>query len=383
MSFTARSLHPSLVSATSPFSPNGDLRYDTTRVVLRLPDTEGAVYRVVSATGSSVAGPRSLGTLAKGDHAFTWNGKTNAGAALPNGIYTISVSTTALVSGTTLRGTATRAVRLDTVAPMFSSVIGANSIFYPVVDGYLDAFAGGVKVNEPSTLSMRVYNGAGTLVRALAVNASVAGAYRLTWNGRTAAGTLLPAGTYRFAFTAVDRAANARTTGRYGVGLSLKRLVPKSATLVKAGNSAYASGGSLPCAGADASASDYTNGLWLGNACDPYYDGTQSAAALYAFTLPVAFRYTSLRFDTYGYSFYAPSQIVGDAYNFATAQYDSFSAQDASSTECWRTVSRPAVSGHISGRTVETAINVLDDASATADYDIAQVRLVVTYQVLA
>ncbi|MDQ1699012.1 MAG: serine protease, partial [Frankiaceae bacterium] len=384
VSFVVKSLHPSISGAISPFSPNGDGRRDSSTLVLHIADTETAVWRVYNASNVAVVSVRSLGTLAKGDHSFVWNGRSSSGSLVPNGAYTIVVSTTARVSGSTLVGTASRSVRVDTVAPSITAVRGANSRVYPVKDGYRDSVTLGATVSEPGSLTARIYNPAGALVRTLVLSAPGAGAYSIGWTGRSASGALLPAGAYHFAITAADVAGNRRTTSRYAVTVSLAKLVTKTLTLTKAGDSAFEAGGSSPCAGADASVSDYPNGLWLGNACDPEWDGPyEIAAAFYTFSLPAALAYTGLKFQAYGYSFYAPSEIDGAAYNYGSATYDSLRSYAAGDTPGWYTMSTPAVTGHVSStRVAKFAFDVADDPSGVADFDIDVVRLVVTYQVL-
>ena len=383
VSFTVKSLHPVIAGVTSPFSPNGDKVLDTSRVVLRLPDTESVSWRVTTLTGAVVFGPRGLGTLAKGDHAYVWNGLNNAGRHIANGTYNVLFTTSATVSGAALRGTVSRSVVVDTVAPGLSGVVGSGATFYPVRDGYHDTQALSITSNEASAQSLRILNPAGSLVRALSRSTSGAGAAPLTWDGKTSSGAIATAGTYHFLWVVRDRAGNTRTTGRYNLYVSGKRLVAKSTALLLNGNQAYSAGGSAACADADTSLSEYPAGLWLDNACDPYYDGDQIAAALYHWTLPSAIKYTGLAFDAYGFSLFAPSTLEGAAYNYVTDEYDGFAPQQVGSTPAWHRIVSPSAASHISGRSVDTGIDVVDDASGSADFDIKQVRLTVNYQVLA
>ena len=383
VTFSTLALHPNITSASPVvFSPNGDGRLDTTTLTLRLPDRESASWRVVSSSGAAVTAPRALGLVAAGDHRFTWNGRNAAGNRAADATYRVVVTTTASVSGVTLHGTASRTVRVDTRAPVLAAVTGTGATVYPVIDGFHDSIPLTVRLDEASRVTTTIINSAGGVVRTLVGSVAAPSTFRTSWNGRTASGSLLPAGTYRFSMISQDAASNRRTTNRFSVALSSKRLVTKTASVLKTGNQYTSAYGTAACAGPDTSASDYSAGVWLDNACDPYYDGNQFVIAEYSFTLPVAVRYTSLRFDALGYSLFAPSLLLGDSYNFSTGGYDSAGGVEASSAKAWRTLSRPAVAGHVSGRTVRFAAAVADDSSGSADYDIDSVRVVVAYQVL-
>ena len=74
--------------------------------------------------------------------------------------------------------------------------------------------------------------------------------------------------------TAQDPAGNRRSSAKYSVTVSSKRLVTKTATLDKRGTQFYTAGGSDDyCAGASLSLSYFRPyGLWLANTCSASYD---------------------------------------------------------------------------------------------------------------
>ena len=383
VTFTARALHPRF-TAISPtvFSPNGDGRRDATKATYYLPDTEYVRLRIRNAAGTVIRGPITLGTLTAGTRAFTWNGLTSTGARAANGTYTLELATSRVTSTGTLIGSAVARVRVDRTAPTMSSITGSGTRFYPYPDGYRDNFTAKLTLSEPATVTTTVRTGAGTLVRRWA-GSKPAGPASILWNGRNTAGARVAAGTYYWTLTAQDPAGNRRSSARYSVIVSAKRLVTKTATLTQRGSQYYTVGSSDPsCAGASKSASDfYPYGVWLLNDCDPSY-GNEIAASFYRFTLPAAHSHTSLRVLTYGNSYYAPSTLGAGFTQWATGGV-TIRTISAGSTNAWRTVANVSASGLVnaSGQ-VETGLFVPNDYSTACDFDISHVRLVVTYKVL-
>jgi flagellar hook assembly protein FlgD len=382
VSFTAQSLHPRITSvAPSVFSPNGDRRYDTSTMTYVLPDTQYVRFQVRNAAGVVVRGPSNIGTLSAGTRRLTWNGLLNTGLRAANGSYTLELVTSRGV----MRGFAAARVWVDCTAPTMSSMVGTGTTFYPYPDSYRDNFSPRFTLSERATITMTVRNSAGAMVRNFAVTRAAAGATSITWNGKNTAGSRVAAGTYYWTLTAQDAAGNRRASARYSVLVNARRLVTRTATLSKRGAQYYSAGSSDPsCAGASRSSSDFApNGVWLINACDPYY-GTQIAGATYRFTLPAATSYTSLRVTTYGNSIFSPSTLGAAFTQWATGSYTFTPELSIGSANAWRTIGTVTPTGLVSGsRVVETTLYVPNDYTSASDYDISYVRILVTYKVLA
>jgi flagellar hook assembly protein FlgD len=379
VSFQALSLHPRFTSLSPTlFSPNKDGRRDTTKATYYLPDTESVRFQVRNSSGTVVRGPVGLGTKARGTYSYVWNGLRNDGSRAPSGTYKLELLTSRAITGGTLRGSAVASVRVDLAAPAMSSIAGNGVRFYPYRDGYRDSFSPAVTLSEASTVTLTVKSGTGKVVRSLST-AKTAGRHAITWNGRNTAGSIVAAGTYYWTYTAQDAAGNRRTTARYSVIVSSKRLITKTATLVRNGSSFHGAGGSDSCADADTTLSDYTYGVWLTNFCTYDY---QIAAAIYRFTLPAAHSYSSLRIDSYGYSM--GSATLGALFTrWGTDTYTSTHQITTSTSERWRTIGTVSASGVVSsGRVVEPIVYLPNDTYTFTDYDVAKVRLVVTYKVL-
>lgn len=382
VSFTALSLHPRFTSISpTVFSPNKDGRRDTTTATYYVPDTEAVRFQVRNSSGTVVRGPVNLGTKVKGTYRYIWNGLLNSGSRAPSGTYKLELVTSRAITGGTLRGSAVASVRVDLGAPTMSSITGNGVRFYPYRDSYRDNFAPAFTLNEKSTVTLTVKSSTGKVVRTLSAS-KAAGRSSIVWNGRNTAGSIVAAGTYYWTLRAQDTAGNRRTSARYSVIVSSKRLVTRTATLYKNGSSFTGAGGSEYCADARTYMSDYTYGVWLTNYCDYDYDGLQIAAAIYRFTLPAAVSYSSLRIDSYGYSM-GPATV---GVLFTRWGTDDFTATHQITTPtypAWRTIGTVSPTGVVSSsRVVEPVLYLPNDTYAYTDYDLAKVRLVVTYKVL-
>lgn len=138
--FTADVLHPIILAGSpSPFSPNGYRYKDATTITFSLPETQAAWLSFVTSTGA-VARSVRFGTLAPGRRSWTWNGRSNSGARLADGIYTVNLTTSKVLTGVTVPGLAIRSVRIDNTRPALGAVTGNGTTFYPTRDGYRDWF---------------------------------------------------------------------------------------------------------------------------------------------------------------------------------------------------------------------------------------------------
>lgn len=247
---------------------------------------------------------------------WSWDGKNNIGEIVPwlepsdTSPYRIVLESSKQVSSPApheVSGAANVPVFADNTAAKVGSVLSTPRIFYPYADGYLDTTGLVTSIDEPvASWWMYIRNGAGTTVRTLTGGAATS-KVRATWNGRTAAGTAVPAGTYRIKIMVQDRAGNRTTKDGGLVGVSWKKLVYKSATKkltahLTAQNFFY-----------DAKCTfvygDARPGAWPSSSLEfvsrkstatcpkgpPYYAFTENR-----FTLPSAVKYGTFRISTYG-----------------------------------------------------------------------------------
>jgi flagellar hook assembly protein FlgD len=194
------------VSAISPdgstvgvFSPNGDGVVDTVSTSVSVPEAGSIVVRVTNDAGATV---RSwTATSIAGANALSWDGKATNGGYVPDGEYTLHF--TARDRTGNEGAEKTRVVR---AIGLLSAVKSSAKVFYPQ-DG--DRLAPTVSLSfavaRPSTVTWTIRNAANEVVATHLADAAVgAGTQTWVWNGRTAAGALLPRGTYTSYVTATD-----------------------------------------------------------------------------------------------------------------------------------------------------------------------------------
>jgi subtilisin family serine protease/flagellar hook assembly protein FlgD len=380
--FRSRSLHPR-IGAFSPatFSPNKDGRRDTTRATVRVDRRQSVKITVKDAAGRTVRGPLRLGEKTT-KFAWTWDGRNNKKHFAKSGVYTVVVNSSHAASTLTLRGIVQRTVKVDRTAPKMSGIAGNGVRLYPVKDGYKDSFTPTVTINERSRLTLTVKNRAGKVVRTMSAS-KAAGKRSITWNGRTAARKLLPAGTYTWRLTVQDAAGNRRTSPTYIVKVSAKRLLAKTWTKQVDASTSYSYGGTETCAGASPADSSYAHGMWLLNDCDYAVEGTQLAIGYYRFTLPAAVSYSSLRFSAYGYTYYGPAAIRGSFYlPSADDVRITKPVSRGSSGADWVAWSTSAPGVVDASRQVRVALMVSNEYGDPSDFDAKYVSLKVTYKIL-
>ena len=162
------------------------------------------------------------------------------------------------------------------------------SNFYPYKDGYRDV----VKIKgtrlEPASVAVSIYNSSNRRVRTMSL-ARADGAYSLSWNGRSNAGNLQPAGKYRIVQVLTDAAGMKLSVTKY-VNLSNKRLYYSTRYVTKLGSSVSAVGHT---GNASVTVSS-TTGIARVRASSGSWAG-----AGYQFTLPSATVYKSISFQAY------------------------------------------------------------------------------------
>jgi flagellar hook assembly protein FlgD len=384
VTFTVATLQPQITSGSpNPFSPHHDGRDDKTSFHLHLPDAENVSFSIQNVNHTIIQGPHTPGMLGAGGHSITWDGKNNSGKIAGDGTYTLVVTTTATVNGADLQGTATRTVRVDDTPTHFKGITGNGFTFYPVTDGYLDTFGPKVTVDEGGGLWLEIYNSSGSKVREIAFPHASKGTMQFHWNGRTAGGGLLKAGTYRYFFKAQDAAGNRSLSANYHVNLRHEHIVNKTATLHHDGRDGVLSTTDLSCTGASFGLSAFPHGVWLDNVC-PRSDGDQVIVGAYTFTAPGAVRYNNVRLRSYGNTIDAPEAIAAIIFNWSTHGYDTIGGALVSqnNVNAWTNFGTVSTTNRVSSsRAIKVVIGV-PNITPPEDYDIGLVELTVSYSVL-
>ncbi len=181
------------------FAPNADGYRDTAVWTASTTEAETAMVRILNADGMVVQ--RLSLPATRGSVTFTWNGRDTAGAVVPDGIYDVRISPRDVAGNAA--PTEVRSIRVDTT---LGSVISSKALFYPQDgDALATATSLGFKLARPATVSLRVRDSSGAVVRTLIADESrAAGAWKAAFDGRRDNGTLLPTGSYTAHVTATD-----------------------------------------------------------------------------------------------------------------------------------------------------------------------------------
>jgi spore germination protein YaaH/flagellar hook assembly protein FlgD len=177
------------LSLTAPawFSPNGDGAADGARLAWTSTEPITGVVRIYH--GTTVVRSWPVTNAAGG--ALTWNGRSPAGAALPDGTYS------ARITGRDAAGNVSQAAARVVVDRTLSTLRWGTSPFFPQDGDALKArSAMSVRLSRPAVVTGGIYSGT-MLVRRFWLNTSLgAGLRAWTWDGRNGAGAFVPPGRY-------------------------------------------------------------------------------------------------------------------------------------------------------------------------------------------
>jgi hypothetical protein len=248
-----------------------------------------------------------------------------------------------------------------------------RTTFYPVKDGYRDTVALYVTANEQGvTGTTAVYNSSGVRVRTLRTGAfSDVDETQVTWNGRTAGGTLLASGTYSIRSTFRDASGNA-TTRSVKVALSHKRLVTHSLTYSRVGES-YSTTDRDGAGWVSRAESAWSTGVLLDSGQGS--TGYNRAGVAYRFTVPTH-NYTSVKFSVLGRNVRGRASVGpwdGEPY------FDSLKVKQVTSGYAWSSVIAPAAYGIHNGRACGY---VLANGYYNSIFDVRSVKITVYWKVL-
>ncbi len=185
-------------------SPNGDGVRESATFALK---AAGATrWSVRIAAGS--APPVRSATGSGGSLRFTWNGRGDSGALVPDGIYTVALAACDLAGNCAV---ASYRVRVDRTAPTVGLAVTPSPVS-PNGDGAGDTATVRWSASEAATGTVSILHGS-TLVRRWTVRRAVSGG--VTWNGRSASGSLAGDGRYTVRVDVRDAAGNRRVASTF------------------------------------------------------------------------------------------------------------------------------------------------------------------------
>ena len=279
------------VTLTATLAPTGS----GTNTVTFLDDVGGVVqefgpYTVDTSTWTVTY---TSSALRVGVHAITARFDGVPGLLLPATSNPLAVT---VVADTTVHTTFTRSL----------------STFYAYKDGYKDSVTLSGVLDEKATVTVRIYSSGGSLKRTYSLGWKGPGAFSASWNGRTATGTAVSAGTYTVKGSFKDVTGHARTITTY-VTVSWRQVTWKTgATILRYGDqlSYYGTPGSVLYLSADSSRGRVLYSAEFNRYCDP----CQTIYGITTFTLntsSLAARYVKVTIT--GHTF-AGDYHAGQAY---------------------------------------------------------------------
>jgi outer membrane protein OmpA-like peptidoglycan-associated protein/flagellar hook assembly protein FlgD len=199
----------------SYFSPNGDGAKDTLVFSLEVPVTAGIErwrLALTDAAGSTVREFRGTDAIPA---AITFDGRGEQAAPLAEGRYRGELEV--LYSNGNFPRAVSPDFSIDLTAPSVS--LSADlEIFSPNGDGIKDAVIIYQETSEEPSWTGQILSDVGEPVRTYSWRGRAD--ERLSWEGRTAAGRLLPDGVYTYSLQAVDRAGNRTESRRLRIELN-------------------------------------------------------------------------------------------------------------------------------------------------------------------
>ncbi len=183
-------------------SPNGDGRLDTTTVAVTVTGHIKFGWAVQPLIDGAAGPAVRSGSVAGKVVTFTWDGKNDAGAVVPDGAYRITVWA---ADASNNRASVQRVVAVDR-RPAALTLSAVPGFISPNADGHSDRMTLTMAADAWITGSARLLDATGVQVRRWTLTRAMGGSW--TWDGRDSAGRVVPDGRYTFRVWGLDRAGN-------------------------------------------------------------------------------------------------------------------------------------------------------------------------------
>ncbi len=197
---------PPVMSRTSvssaAISPNGDGRLDTVTMKSAVTGHVRFGYAVEPYFDNIAGTAVRSGNVDSKNVIYTWNGTRFGGSVVPDGPYRITLWT---VDASNNRASVQRVVTVDRKAPAIRSSVTPTSIS-PDGDGRADSTALRMSADSRVSGTARVLGPTGAAVRVFPMTPGTSGFW--AWNGKNAAGAVVPDGRYTFRVEGLDPAGN-------------------------------------------------------------------------------------------------------------------------------------------------------------------------------
>ena len=184
------------------FSPNGDGVKDSVRILPEVRSSDVPVSWEIVVKSSTAAAMRSWKGSGAVPKELPWNGKSDAGAQVPDGLYEAEL--TVRFANLDVAVASSGTITLDTVAPK-AQVSGEPLLFSPNGDGRKDAVVLTQSAAPGDEWSGAILAANGKAVRSWTWRGTLA---TVSWDGKDEAGNPAPDGRYSYALASEDAAGN-------------------------------------------------------------------------------------------------------------------------------------------------------------------------------
>ncbi len=191
----------------SYFSPNGDGVKDAVNFEFRVPVTTGIEKWQLAISDAGKAARRTIAGTLSIPASAVWDGKDDAGEALPEGAYQANLSIL-YVNGNNPKATSP-VITVDVTTPS-AAAKADEAVFSPNGDGSKDEVTIFQETSEETFWTGTIRDAAAKEVRNLVWRGRAD--ERFAWDGRDGDGKLLADGTYTYTLTSTDRAGNTVTS---------------------------------------------------------------------------------------------------------------------------------------------------------------------------
>ena len=190
---------------TGIISPNHDGRLDSTTISVAVTGHLSFGWSIQPMVDGIAKPAVNSGTRASKTVVLTWNGTSNAGAVVPDGLYRVTIWA---ADESNNRAQVERFIAVDRRAPVLAPR-AVPSFISPNGDGRSDTMTLTMRADSTVTGSARILDSKGAGLRRWAFGAVGSGSW--VWNGRDSAGRVVPDGRYTFRVWGFDRAGNETT----------------------------------------------------------------------------------------------------------------------------------------------------------------------------
>lgn len=200
---------------------------DTTTLSYTLSLPAAVTVRIFNSSGTLVRGLISSAPRPAGLNGDIWDGANNSDSLMPNGIYSFTVDAST-GSGAAVQKSST--VVIDNGPPPAITLVQASpAIFSPNASpGSQDTAAMGYTLSQEANVTVRIYNGSGTLVRDLVTfSPRMTGSNSELWDGRDNLSQFVADGAYSFT---VDASSGSGSAIQQSGTVSVDNQVPVIAT---------------------------------------------------------------------------------------------------------------------------------------------------------